>query len=88
MLLLNFGYWLFIKSKFGLQPFNAKYLAVLGVAGVSLVVGIYLPIIDNFFIDVFYRSGIVAAIYGSSIYFLKISEDINDLMDKVLMKKP
>jgi O-antigen/teichoic acid export membrane protein len=84
---LNFAYWLFIKVKFGLQPFNKSYLWVVLISGISLLFGIYLPVIDNFFADVAYRSVIVGALYLTLTYVMNISVDINELIDKALMRK-
>ncbi|WP_295651423.1 polysaccharide biosynthesis C-terminal domain-containing protein [uncultured Mucilaginibacter sp.] len=86
MFALNFTYWLYIKVKFGLQPFTKSYLWVVLVSLISLFVGIYLPAINNFFVDVAYRSLIVALLYLALTYWLNISVDINELIDKALLR--
>ncbi|HEY0057428.1 MAG TPA: hypothetical protein VGB63_18910 [Pedobacter sp.] len=87
MLMINFGYWLYLKLKFRMQPFGIKHLLCLVVGGLCLTLGLFLPDLTNFYLDVFYRSLLIGSLYLSSIYFLNISEDINDLIDNVLMKK-
>jgi O-antigen/teichoic acid export membrane protein len=87
MFALNFAYWLYIKVRFGLQPFNRSYLWVILISLLSLLIGIYLPVINNFFIDVVYRSAIVTLIYLTLTYWLNISVDINELIDKALFRR-
>ena len=87
MSLLNFGYWLYLKLKFNLQPFGKKHLYVVGISLIVLGLGWLLPNLANYYFDVLYRSAIVSFIYGVMVYYTKVSEDINDLVDKVLMRK-
>ena len=87
MFALNFVYWLFIKVKFKLQPFDITYVYILIITIISLLAGLYLPVVPGFFLDLVYRSGIVALIYISLAYLFKISEDINLVMDNVLKFK-
>ncbi|MDB5029908.1 polysaccharide biosynthesis C-terminal domain-containing protein [Mucilaginibacter sp.] len=87
MFILNFLYWIYVKVKFGLQPFGRAHVLILLVGLVSLLIGLYLPLVHNIYIDMVLRSGIVAATYVSLSYFLKISDDINILFDKVLKHK-
>lgn len=84
---LNFMYWLFVKVKFGLQPFGKAHLLVLLVSTIALLVGLYLPLVHNIWVDVCLRSAIVGTVYLSLSYFLKISPDINELFDGFLKKK-
>jgi O-antigen/teichoic acid export membrane protein len=84
MVLLNFMYWLFLKIRFGLQPFGRAHFLILLVSGVTFCVGWFMPTINNFWLDVIIRSGLVGLIYITMAYFLKISEDINLVIGKVL----
>ncbi len=87
MFALNFAYWLFIKVKFKLQPFDITYAYILIISLVSLLAGLFLPVIPGFFLDLIYRSAIVTLIYISLAYLFKISEDINLILDKVVKFK-
>lgn len=87
MFALNFAYWLFIKVKFKLQPFDITYVYILIISIISLSAGLFLPVIPGFFFDLIYRSAIVALIYISLAYLFKISEDINLVLDKVVKFK-
>lgn len=86
MLLLNFAYWLFVKIKFGLQPFGKAHLLIVGISLAAFLVGIYLPLMANIYLDTIYRSIIVSLIYCLLAYKLKISEDINETFNKIFSK--
>jgi len=86
MVILNFLYWLFILVKFRLQPFDAKYLAVLLISAVSLAVGIYMPVFDNILLDIALRSVAATLVFTGSILGFNISEDINELYRNALIK--
>lgn len=45
MFILNFTYWLFVKVKFGLQPFGRAYLLVLLVSTITLPVSLYVSLV-------------------------------------------
>jgi O-antigen/teichoic acid export membrane protein len=78
--------WYFIKKTYKMQPFNSKYLIVLVIAGAALLIGLYLPEIDNVIIDILYRSIIVAGFYFGLILLLKLSVDINEKFFKILRR--
>jgi len=84
MLTLNFAYWLFIKLKFGLQPFGKAHLYIIIIFAICLLIGLYLPALKNLYADMIYRSLIVGILYILSAYYLKISEDINQVFDKLI----
>ena len=52
------------------------------------MIGFNIPDLDNYYLDVILRSSVVTIVYVSLTYWLNISEDINELLDKVLKKKP
>lgn len=87
MFFLNFCYWLYIKIKFKIQPFNKKHLYVLFIGALCLFIGLKIPDLSNYYFDVIFRSGIITLVYVLLMYSLNISSDINDLLNKVLKKK-
>jgi O-antigen/teichoic acid export membrane protein len=87
MFLLNFSYWLFIKIKFKLQPFDRSFLIVFTIASISLAIGLYVPKLNNFIIDMGVRSLAVGLVYAILAYWFKISEDINQVFDKFIFKR-
>jgi O-antigen/teichoic acid export membrane protein len=90
MYLLNFAYWLFVKIKFGLQPFGKAHLMILGIGLLCFFIGMYLPSITNLYLNAVYRSFIMLFTYCFLMYRLKISEDINVVLDNafsLILKK-
>lgn len=86
MFVLNFLYWIYVKIKFGLQPFGRTHLLIIIISVVALITGLYLPLGHNVYIDMLLRSAIVGAIYISLAYVLKISDDANQLIDGILKR--
>jgi O-antigen/teichoic acid export membrane protein len=84
LLFFNLIKFVFLYNKLKLQPFSANTIKVLLLGAVVLLLGFWLPQLDNIYFDIFYRSVIVSASYGIAIYFLKPSMDINRLVDRVL----
>lgn len=82
--LFNFSRFLFLYIKYKFQPFTAKhiYLLILGI-GVWFV-STLIPPFDNFIIDIILRSLLISFLFVTGIYFLKISHDINTVIDNVL----
>ncbi len=74
----NFLKWIFISMKLKMQPLNYKQLIVILIAILSFIPGYYLPVIDNIYIDIIYRSTIVTVIYGLLIVIFKVSGDLNE----------
>lgn len=67
----------FIYIKFGIQPFNWKFIHISAAAfTVYLLTGLIHPI-QPFFADIFIRSLFVTSLYGGFIYYTKLSSDIN-----------
>ncbi len=70
---------IFINYKFfKLQPYNYKFLILLLIAGVVVIINIFIPKQDNFIIDILLRSIIVGGVYIMFVYLFKISDDINN----------
>lgn len=85
-LMLNFTYWLFLLIKYSLQPFSIAFLKVMLIGVFVLLVGVYIPIIDQFFLDVLLRSGVITLLYLLAVYVLNVSPDINEAANQVLKK--
>lgn len=84
MFMLNFVYWLFLKVKFNLQPFGKAHLLIIIISLVAIFAGWLLPVLKNVWIDALIRSVLITFIYIALAYFLKISEDINLIFNKIL----
>jgi O-antigen/teichoic acid export membrane protein len=81
----NLMRYVFILRTYNMQPFTYKFLTIPLVLGIAyFIIGIIgqLPLI----FDVIVRSAIYAAIFGGLILLLRISEDLNNLKDKLLKR--
>ncbi len=81
----NFLKFVVIMSKLKLQPYDLKHLLVLIVAITSYFLSDLVPVSGNIYIDIPLRSFAVVALFVPAIYFLRLSKEINNLIDKYLV---
>ena len=86
ILIFNLIRFSFVYKKIGIQPFTVKSLVALFVLGFLFCVGIFLPKLTNIYLDTFYRSAVLTLMMAFLVYFLKISEDMNQLVEKMKSK--
>jgi len=86
MLLLNFSYWSFLTFRYKLQPFNIQFIKLIIISIMVLIIGLMLPYLNNFFVDVPVRSLLMLSIYTILIYYFKISSDINEFINQIINK--
>ncbi len=87
LIAFNIAKMIFLWKKMHLQPFYRNSLLIL-LAGIpAIACGYYLPFIINPIFDTFIRSGIIVAVYGAAILFLKPSEDITKYINSVKKSK-
>jgi len=84
LLILNFVSFLFLWSKYKLQPYNYKLILLTLIGILIIFINSFLPEFQNIFIDIILRSMLVIIIFTPLVYFLKISEDFNRLLKKCL----
>lgn len=82
----NFISWFFVYKKYGLQPFNSKYILLLLIAAFSYFVAAMIPVFDWFVWDILVRSATITLLFGLFVYIFKISEDMNETADNILKK--
>ena len=75
-----------VKLLFNLQPFNHKYIYILLVSILIILLNSIIPVNSNFIFDIVIRSSIVSIVYLGAIYFLKISEDVNKIIDSLIKR--
>ena len=86
-LVFNFFRYLFILIAFKMQPFNYKnILTILLGAGVYFLSLWIVPRMPNFIIDIMVRSLFIAIVYGITIYYFDVSDDITIIIKKQLLK--
>ncbi|MCL2028105.1 MAG: oligosaccharide flippase family protein [Bacteroidales bacterium] len=79
-IIYNFVMLAFVKWKLNLHPFSINMLKILVIIGGLLVINFILPKLENPLVDSLYRSLILVAITGFSVYFWNISKDMNSLI--------
>ncbi len=77
----NFMKFLFVKVRFGMQPFTYKFLYVVLAFALSLGASFLVPQLA-LFPDILLRSAVFSLVYLFLTYFLKISEDIEGLLKR------
>lgn len=84
MLLFNLAKFIFIKLKLGYHPFTGKTLIHATIIAFTLLIGFNVPYVENAFLDIAIRSAIICMIFGSLVYFLKVSAEVNGLINKLM----
>lgn len=76
--------YFFIWATLKIQPFNWATLVVCIIAGVTVAVNYFLPVFDNLFVDLIFRSSIVTVFYGGLVLITKVSPEVNAIFKKGL----
>ena len=86
LVIFNLIKFVFILIKFKMSPFSLKTIPAISVFIMLFIVDLFIPEISNVFADVMLRSFIVTLLFFILIYFLKISTDINNILDSYIKK--
>lgn len=78
---------LFIKWKFGLQPFSLNTLIVVFLGGLSIYLTIGLSLFDAFWLNMLFNTALFLLLYLMPILYFKISPDLNELIGKMITNK-
>jgi O-antigen/teichoic acid export membrane protein len=82
----NIIMYLFLKIKFGLEPFGKVTIIIILIAVISYATGYIIPALPNFIFDIFIRSLIITAVFGILIIYLKVSEDVNIFVNQIISR--
>lgn len=86
-LITMFGFnllrFLFLWSKFGMQPYDLRTVKVIIIGAVTYTTAYFLPYLDNFILDAIVRSTLITIVFGALILKLNISEEITNKADQV-----
>jgi len=77
---------LLIYIKSGIHPFTLRTVALFGLFALGFVVNYFIPELNNAWTDAVLRSVIVSAVFLGLLYKTKLSSDINEMIDKGLVK--
>jgi len=75
-LVFNSIKFVFLRLKFGFQPYNYKFLLIIAIAALAYGAGLLIPVMDNFVFDIIVRSVVISVVFGSLILLFKISDEI------------
>ena len=84
--IINLVKFIFLYRKFGFQPFTTKFLFLIIIGFLTYWASTLVPPFSNFIIDIIIRSIVILILFMIPVYFLNISEDINERIDNVLLK--
>lgn len=85
-IVFNLLRYFILKIKFKLSPFNFNYCKGLCIGLIVGIIMCFMPHFSNYFLDIIVRSSLAFLIYISCVYFLNISEDINQVINRILLQ--
>lgn len=74
-----------IKVKIGVLPFSSKSMFIPIIGAITYLVVYFIPVFESFIVDMIVRSFVIVILFVPSVYFLKVSEEFNRLIDKTLI---
>ncbi|RLD71362.1 MAG: polysaccharide biosynthesis protein [Bacteroidetes bacterium] len=74
----------FLYRKFRFQPFSYRHILLYTIAFAAYWISTFLPSFSNYIIDIIIRSSLIMILFTVPVYFFKISEDINEHVDKII----
>jgi O-antigen/teichoic acid export membrane protein len=86
LLLFNMLRLIFIKVKFGFQPYSSKIIIALIVPFIAFGIAQLISLPQYIFINIFVRSSIVVIVFAVLIVWMKVSEDINETIFKIISR--
>jgi O-antigen/teichoic acid export membrane protein len=85
-LISNFIRHQILYRKFGLQPYNYKFLIIILIAGISYLSQYFIPEISNIYLDIIIRSALMSLVFITLALGLKISPEVNERSRWLLQK--
>jgi O-antigen/teichoic acid export membrane protein len=85
--LFNLLKFFFIWKNFGMQPYDKNTVKTIFVIGISLLVGIFIPVPQNPWMAMAIRGISISAVYASFSYFLKIVPEYHGLFLRMVKRK-
>lgn len=72
----------FVYFKFGMHPFNRKFISLSVIGAVSYFLSELIPQFDNVYLDIVLRSGFITIVYVLLTVLFNISPDVNGFVQK------
>ena len=86
ILVLNVAKFIFLKVKFGIQPYKAIHLWGLLIGVLCVFINFFIPNQTHLLADILLRSTLITAVYVGLTYLLKISQEMNNAINKTFEK--
>ncbi len=83
---LNLLRYLFLLFKFGLQPYNSRFISVALIGAAAYFVAVAIPELPNFIADILVRSTALVLLFCAPVYIFRISVDINVKVEETIKK--
>jgi len=80
---IRVGYMYFRMRLF---PYRKSHLLFLGISAITLLIGFVIPEMKNYIVDILIRSSLVTIVFVAGIYFLRISEEVNKIINQILAR--
>ncbi len=77
LLSFNILKFVFIKIKFGIQPFNLNTIKIVVIGVICYFMTLWLPHFENVFLDIAFNSVLILLVFIPLVFFLKVSEEVN-----------
>jgi len=74
----------YLQQNMKLYPYRQTHLKCLAAGLLAFAIGKLIPAVDNYFFDLILRCSAVSLVFVGACYFLRISDDVNQVIDKVL----
>lgn len=84
MLSFNIIKFFFVWARFKIQPFTSKTLIYAGILATAYFINAQIPKSDSIVLDIIIRSGIITLVVLLPTYFLKVSNEFNQLIRQAL----
>jgi O-antigen/teichoic acid export membrane protein len=78
--------FLFIRKKFGMNPFNNRYIWLILIILAVLIIGFTIPSVNNGLLDILIRSFIVSILYVALVYYMKVAPELYALIREYWVK--
>jgi O-antigen/teichoic acid export membrane protein len=82
IILFNLIKLIFIQIHYKLQPFTFASLYVIVIAGITWLIIAFIPDLKSDFFNLAYKSILITILFPGVIIYLKLSPDINELLNK------
>ncbi len=78
--------YVFLLSKYQLKIYDYKHILIVIIGLAAFFINKLIPVFDNLYVDVIIRSAVVTSIYAALVYVLKVSFDVNEVVNLFISK--